>query len=147
MFAEASYGNLQNYLDKNHDLIGISTRKKWCRQLTEAKEYLHNKDVIHSDFRPENCLVHKSHTFLDILLGDLGGSICPDLAVDGRGLPDPPFWDLAWKSMTGTDIFSLGSMFYTIMTGYWPYKSNEASEEEDNWQYEERVVSLLEQVV
>jgi serine/threonine protein kinase len=144
LFAEASYGNLQNYIDQNNDSICLSTRKKWCRQVTEAIQYVHRKDVIHSDLRPENCLLHKS---LDILLADFGGSMCRDLGVDGRGLPDPPFWDLVWESTIGTDIFSLGSIFYTIMTGHWPYKSNNSSEKEDKWQYEERVVALLEQSV
>jgi hypothetical protein len=46
----------------------------------------------------------------------------------------------------GTDIFSRGSIFYTIVTGHGPYKSNDASEGEDKWQYEERVIALLEQV-
>jgi serine/threonine protein kinase len=60
--------------------------------------------------------------------------------LDGRGLPDHPFWDMVWKSTTATDIFSLGSTFYTIMTGYWPYKSALPSdEEEDKWAYEDRV--------
>lgn len=76
LFAEASHGNLQNYMDKNNDSIYLSTRKKWCRQVTEAIECLHGKDVIHSDLRPENCLLHKSHTSLDILLADFGDSMC-----------------------------------------------------------------------
>lgn len=147
LFTEESYGNLQNYIDENNDSICLSTRKKWCSQVTEAVHYVHSKDVIHSDLRPENCLLHKSHTSLNILLADFGGSMCRDLGVDGRGLPDPPFWNLVWESTIGTDIFSLGSMFYTIMTGLWPYKSNGSSEEEDKWQYEERVITFLEQGV
>jgi serine/threonine protein kinase len=66
------------------------------------------------------------------------------LGVDGRGLLDPPFWDLVWESTTGTDIFSLGSIFYTIVTGHWPYKSDNLPEE-DTWQYEGRVIGMLEQ--
>jgi serine/threonine protein kinase len=131
LFAEASYGNLQNYIDQNSDSIYLSTRKKWCRQVAEAIQYVHSQAVIHSDLRPENSLLHKSHTSLDILLADFGGSKCRDLGVDGRGSPYPHFWDLVWESMVGTDIFSLGSMLYTIMTGHWYYKSNNSSEEED----------------
>ncbi len=79
--------------------------------------------------------------------------MCRDLCLDGRGLPDPPFWDLKWESTVGTDIFSLGSIFYTVMTGLWPYKSRhltneveeeEEEEEEDRWQFEDRVIALLE---
>jgi serine/threonine protein kinase len=144
LLIETSHGNLQNYIDQNNDSICPSTRKKWCRQVTEGLQYVHSKDVIHSDLRPENCLLHKPHLSLDILLCDFGGSTCRALGVDGRGLPDPPFWDLVWESTTGTDIFSLGSIFYTIVTGHWPYKSDNLPEE-DKWQYEGRVIAMLEQ--
>ncbi len=123
-------------------------RKKWCRQATEAIQYIHSKGIIHSDLRPENYLVHASSSrSLDLQLCDFGGAMCQDLGLDGRGLPDPPFWDLKWESTVGTDIFSLGSIFYTVMTGLLPYKSRyltKEEEEEDRWQFEDRVVELLE---
>ncbi|EXJ82318.1 serine/threonine protein kinase [Capronia epimyces CBS 606.96] len=169
LFLEASHGNLQNYLDQNNknNQIDDSTRQKWCQQATEAVQFIHSKGVIHSDLRPENYLVHGSAGSLDLQLCDFGGSMCRDLGVDGRGLPDPPFWDLSWESTVGTDIFSLGSIFYTIMTGVWPYKTShrtkekeeeeakeqeeeeakeqeeEEREEEDKWQFEDRVIALL----
>jgi len=107
LLAEVSHGNLQNYIDQNNDSIGLPPRQKWCRQLAEAVQHLHRNGVIHSDLRPENCLVHASTESLDILLCDFGGSACPDLGLDGRGLPDPPFWDMVWESTPATDIFSL----------------------------------------
>jgi tRNA A-37 threonylcarbamoyl transferase component Bud32 len=122
VFARASHGNLQNYLDTSNRTLCLAIREKWCRQVTEATEYIHSKGVIHSDLRPENCLVHKTNTSLDILLCDFGGSMCAEKGIDGKGLPDIPFWDFSWESTVGTDIFSLGSIFYTIRTGHWPYK-------------------------
>ena len=146
LFIEASHGNLQKYIDQHNDSISLPLRKKWCRQVTEAIQHLHRNGVIHSDLRPENCLVHASTVSLDILLCDFGGSMCQDLGLDGGGLPDPPFWDMVWESTPGTDIFSLGSTFYTIMTGHWPYKSaHPFEEEEDKWDYEDRVIALLKQ--
>ncbi|KND86168.1 hypothetical protein TOPH_09205, partial [Tolypocladium ophioglossoides CBS 100239] len=43
--------------------------------------------------------------------------------LGGRQLPDPGFFDTRkdWVSTEATDIFSLGSVFYTIMTGHWPH--------------------------
>lgn len=144
LFAEASHGNLQKYIDQNNYSISLPLRMKWCRQVTEAIQHLHLNSVIHSDLRPENCLVHASMASLNILLCDFGGSMCPELDLDGRGLPDHPFWNLDWESTAATDIFSLGSVFYTVMTGHWPYKSALPSGEEgeeDRWDYEDRVAT------
>jgi serine/threonine protein kinase len=69
--------------------------------------------------------------------------MCAEKGIDGKGLPDIPFWDFSWESTVGTDIFSLGSIFYTIRTGHWPYKS-EVGDEEGKWEYEERAGSLME---
>ena len=119
LFSEASHGNLQNYIDQDNDSISLPMRKRWCVQATKGIRYLHSSGVIHSDLRPENCHVHKSMKSVDILLCDFGGSTCRDLSLDGKGLPDPPFWDMVCESttgtdtLTGTDIFSLGSTFYT----------------------------------
>jgi serine/threonine protein kinase len=145
LLAEASHSDLQNYIDQNNDPIGLPLRQKWCRQLTKAVQHLHRNGVVHSDLRLENCLVHASMESLDILLCDFGGSTCPDLGLDRRGLPDPSFWDMVWESTLATDIFSLGSTFYTIMTGHWPYKSTHPIEEEDKWEYEDRGMASMKQ--
>ena len=124
MFAEASDGNLQAYIDQHNDTIDLSLRLKWRSQAAEAIQYIHQKAVIHSDLRPENFLLHTdSGNKLDLLLCDFGGSTSG--VIHGGHLPDSCFSNPCkpWVSMEATDIFSLGSVFYTIMTGHWPYKS------------------------
>ncbi|CAG8207355.1 unnamed protein product [Penicillium salamii] len=124
MFGEATDGNLQAYIDQHHDTIDLCLRLKWCCQAAEAVHYIHQKGVIHSDLRPENFLLHSdSKGNLDLLLCDFGGSTCGD--IDGGHLPDSGFFNPCrpWVSTEAVDIFSLGSIFYTIMTGHWPYKS------------------------
>ncbi|KAJ5476614.1 hypothetical protein N7475_002343 [Penicillium sp. IBT 31633x] len=56
--------------------------------------------------------------------------------------PTPAFSILI--STEAVDIFSLGSVFYTVMTGHWPYKSpgRFRSVAEKN-EYEDRVESLF----
>ena len=63
---------------------------------------------------------------LELLLCDFGGAKCDDLNVDGNHLPDYPFYDPIQgnRRSPATDIFSLGSIFYTILTGLWPYRSS-----------------------
>jgi serine/threonine protein kinase len=120
---------------------------KWCTQAAEAIHYIHTKGVIHSDLRPENYLLHTdSNGIFNLYLCDFGGSTCG--VLDGGNLPDSGFFDprKPWVSTVATDIFSLGSVFYTIMTGHWPYRSPGPFQSgEEMWQYGTRVDDLFSQ--
>lgn len=99
----------------------------WCRQLTEAISFIHSRGVIHSDLRPRNILVNRGEQGgYDLALCDFGGSTCPELGLDGGTLPDGPFYNpaLGNESDVSLDLFSLGSLFYTILEGHWPYRSS-----------------------
>jgi serine/threonine protein kinase len=111
----------------------------------ESAHYIHQKGVIHSDLRPENFLLHSdSKGKLEFLLCDFGGSTNGN--IDGGHLPDSGVFNPCkpWVSTEAVDISSLGSVFYTIMTGHWPYKSSGplvfVAEKND---YEERVDTLF----
>ncbi|CZS96270.1 uncharacterized protein RCO7_04970 [Rhynchosporium graminicola] len=124
LLTEASHGNLQTYIDVNKESIDDSLRWKWSLQAVEAVAYVHRQGVIHSDLRPENYLLHTTGSSLDLWLCDFGGSRCDELGSNVHHLPDDPFFDprLPWESTPAIDIFSLGSIVYTILTGYWPYR-------------------------
>ncbi|KAI2764155.1 hypothetical protein DTO012A8_9517 [Penicillium roqueforti] len=146
LFDEASDGNLQDYIDQHNDDIDLNLRLKWCCQAAEAVYYIHQKGVIHSDLRPDNFLLHSdSKSKLNLLLCDFGGSTNGG-DIDGGHLPDPGFFNPSkpWVSTEAVDIFSLGSVFYTIMTGHWPYKSpGPFRSVAENNEYEERVDALF----
>lgn len=102
-------------------------------QAAEAVVYLHEHGVIHADQRPENYLVNATVgscgdllPSLDLWLCDLGGSKGEELELHGEHLPDDPFFDhrMPRVSTPATDIFSLGSILYTILTGHWPYRES-----------------------
>lgn len=128
LFTEANCGDLQRYLDSNNGLIRDIFRLKWRLQAAEAIAYLHSKGVIHSDLRPENFLLHiyNDNDGPELLLSDFGGSYCEKdgRTIDGNHLPDAGFFNPTkpWISTEDTDIFALGSVFYTIMTGHWLYR-------------------------
>lgn len=75
--------------------------------------------------RPENFLLHQSDPeCLNLLLCDFGGAQCDDLGLDGEHLPDGPFYDPTQAECSrSVDIFSLGSLFCTILTELWSYRS------------------------
>lgn len=122
-------------------------------QAIEAVVYVHEQGVIHSDLRPENFLVHgtvssymDSSPSLDLWLCDFGGSKCEELGLDGQTLPDDPFFDPRepWVSSPATDIFSLGSIIYTILTRRWPYREGASpSAANDKAAYETKVNALF----
>ncbi|KAJ5100781.1 hypothetical protein N7456_006833 [Penicillium angulare] len=145
LLGEASEGNLQTYIDQYYHDVDLPLRLKWCFQAAEAVHYIHEKGVIHSDLRPENFLLHSdSNGKLDLLLCDFGGSTSGD--VDGGHLPDPGFFNPSrpWVSTEAVDIFSLGSIFYTVMTGHWPYKSpGPFKSMAEKYDYEEMVDDLF----
>jgi serine/threonine protein kinase len=150
LFTEANHGDLQRYLDNHSEDISESLRLKWCLKAAEAIAYIHSKGVIHSDLRPENFLLHVRDDGLspELLLCDFGGSYCKigDKVIDGGHLPDTGFFNpnSEWASNRETDIFALGSIFYIIMTGHWPYKSPGPFVDVEEWEeYDEKVNELF----
>ena len=153
MFDEANCGSLQAYIDEKNAFLDDPLRWKWCLQATEAIAHLHANGVIHSDLRPENYLVNATNpssggeASLDLWLCDFGGSTCEEMGLDGGHLPDDPFFDprLPWESTPAIDIFSLGSIFHTILTGYWPYRTSPPPSDESKFEYQTEVNTLFEQ--
>ena len=148
VLSEAPYGSLQSYIDSNHMKMSASQCWNLCEQVAEAIVHIHSKGVIHSDLRPENFLVHQlTPASASIWLGDFGGSMCVELQLDGGHLPDTPFFDprMPWQSTPATDIFSLGSIFYAIMTGYWPFLNGPPDwhSTEDKFAYVDKVDALF----
>ncbi|KAL7933162.1 kinase-like domain-containing protein [Trichoderma chlorosporum] len=126
LFAEASHGSLQLFLHEHGNEIALSLRQKWFLQAIESIAFIHSKGVIHSDIRPDNFLVHGTFPqSLDLCLCDFGGSTCEDLDLCGGTLPDSGFFNpnAAWESTYTADMFSLGSVLYTIITGHWPFRA------------------------
>ncbi|EGX89741.1 Protein kinase-like domain [Cordyceps militaris CM01] len=148
LLGKASHSNLQAYLDSSLPSIHLHQRIIWCRQLAEAISYIHSRGVVHSDLRPRNVLVHETIAgSRDLLLCDFGGSTCDELGLDGGCLPDGPFYHPTFKtsSTPALDIFGLGSLFFTIMTGHWPYRSTPGAPEtiEEKLAYERELADAF----
>lgn len=104
---------------------------------------------MHSDLRPENFLINEAASgCLDLLLCDFGGAVCEELGVDGKQLPNELFYHptQAFEATKKLDIFGLASTLYTILTGYWPYRTRVFFGEGDEYfDYVDRVTILFSQ--
>lgn len=106
--------------------IAPSLRHRWFIQLIESIVFIHSKGVIHSDLRPENFLVHGTlPVSLDLCLCDFGGSTGEELQLFGGKRPNSGFYNPndAWEATYAVNIFALGSVLYTIITGRWPFRA------------------------
>ena len=79
------------------------------------------RGVTHSDLRPENFLVYDTAPgCLDLLLYDFDGAVCNELRLDGNQLLNDP--TQGFETAPALDVFSLGSLFYTVLTVFWSYQ-------------------------
>ncbi|EFY86199.1 hypothetical protein MAC_07791 [Metarhizium acridum CQMa 102] len=116
-----NHKDCQAFLHQHGKEITPSLRYRWFIQAIKSIVFIHSKGVIHGDLRPENFLVHGTLPLsLDLCLCDFGGSTCKNLQLTRGKLPDSGFYNpnVAWEPTYTVDIFGLGSVLYTIITGF-----------------------------
>lgn len=129
----ASHGSLGRYLD-SHSQTTIQQKILWAKQAAEAIAAIHEKGVIHCDISLNNFLLDAQ---LNIKLCDFQGRLLrPDRSVQLIGLSsenvkacmpraDP---DYAHEK---TDIFALGTLFYSIVAGHEPFPELDSFTQEE----------------
>jgi serine/threonine-protein kinase len=98
-------------------------------ELAEALDCAHGQGVVHRDLKPANILVTEDG---HVKIADFGVAKL-NLAAHtsgGRVLGTPAYMSpeqLAGESVDGrSDLFSLGVVLYTVLTGYRPFQGNSA---------------------
>ncbi|XXG98936.1 hypothetical protein Hte_005269 [Hypoxylon texense] len=122
----AKYGCLWLYY-KEGGTVSFMEKMKWSHDVAETLEYLHQKNVRHADLSGKNLLINSAR---DILLCDFGGSSIDDhkaLAKAEGGYHHPD--EAEWSAPTiRSEIHSLGSVIFEIMTGKKPHDGLEEHE-------------------
>jgi serine/threonine-protein kinase len=108
--------------------LGIDEAVKITTEVADALDYAHRNNVIHRDIKPENILLHDGRP----MVADFGIALAVSAAAGGRmtetglslGTPHymSPEQATAEKEITArSDVYSLGSVLYEMLTGEPPH--------------------------
>jgi serine/threonine protein kinase len=102
-------------------------------QVASAAEAVHRRGIVHQDIKPKNILVHESGRARLIDFGMARWRHAWSLTEDGPSGGTPEF--MAPEQAQGqedrigprTDVFALGAVLYSLLTGHAPFRSRKAA--------------------
>ena len=115
--------------------LGVDDAVRLTSEVAGALDYAHRHGVVHRDIKPENLLLHDGRA----MVMDFGIALAVSAAAGGRmtetglslGTPHymSPEQATADKEITGrSDIYSLGSVLYEMLTGNPPHTGSSAQQ-------------------
>ena len=125
-------GSVQDLLNKERK-VPVGRAVKMIREAAQGLEYAQKKEIIHRDIKPDNLMISEEG---EIKIGDLGLARSPKEKVgpkeEGTVIGTPHY--IAPEQVKGkpadyrSDLYSLGSTFYRIVTGTTPYQASSIRE-------------------
>lgn len=106
-------------------------------QIADAVAYAHGQGIVHRDLKPENMLVSRSEQQETIKLADFGMAKLldqgRDLTKTGTVIGSPYYiaperWRDDHNGDERSDIYSLGCLFYLMVTGTLPFLAEDLKE-------------------
>ena len=115
--------------------LGVGEAVRIAREVLDALQYAHEHGIVHRDVKPENILLHGGHA----MVADFGIALAVSAAAGGRmtetglslGTPHymSPEQATAEKEITArSDVYSLGSVLYEMLTGNPPHVGSSAQQ-------------------
>jgi len=122
--------SLRKLLAAENKKIPLKITLHLVEKLAEALHYAHSQGVIHRDIKPSNVLVtpewHAKIADFGIAKLNLA-----QLTIPGQLLGSPAYMSPEQLCGEGvdarSDLFSLGVIFYTMITGHRPFQGNSAT--------------------
>lgn len=99
-------------------------------QICLALEVAHNEGVVHRDLKPQNIMLDKSGHVFVMDFGIARSTAMPGMTQTGAVLGTPEY--MSPEQVMGehvdarSDLFTLGVIFYELLTGDMPYKAETA---------------------
>jgi serine/threonine-protein kinase len=122
--------NLSEYL--NQHTLNVEKKIRLCRKIAEAVHVIHHNGFVHRDLKPENIMVNRDH---EVKITDFGISLQQSMArstVAGALIGTPLYMSPEQinnlELTSASDIFSLGIIFYEIITGFNPFNAKQYGE-------------------
>jgi len=112
--------DLEKILDQSSSLQ-VKSALKYFKQILSALAFAHQKSVIHRDIRPSNILINLDD---DVKIADFGTStLLEEKQFATTKIGSPPYMapeQFEGKAVFASDIYSAGSLFYEMATGFPP---------------------------
>jgi eukaryotic-like serine/threonine-protein kinase len=121
--------SLDKVLADNDNRLPLETALQLTHELAEALDCAHGQGVVHRDLKPANILITEDGHAKIADFGVAKLNLANQTLV-GRTLGTPAFMSpeqLNGEPVDGrSDLFSLGVVLYTVLTGYRPFQGNSA---------------------
>ena len=122
--------SLEKLLSGEDRTLPLETALQLTLELAEALDCAHGQGVVHRDLKPANILVTEDG---HAKIADFGVAKLnlANFTLAGRALGTPAYMSpeqLSGEAVDGrSDLFSLGVVLYTVLTGYRPFQGNSAA--------------------
>jgi CHASE2 domain-containing sensor protein len=118
--------DLKKYTDKNN-LLPLETVKEYMIHVADGLDYAHKLGVVHRDIKPANIMLLKDGS-LRITDFGIARITASSKTQTGTVLGTPSYMSpeqLSGKKVDGrSDLFSLGAMFFELITGTKPFEGD-----------------------
>ncbi len=126
---------IMEYIE-GRDLRSMVGRNRWLDletalglmlSLCEIVSYLHKNKIVHLDLKPENIICLKDSTIKIVDFGLASCQLLPDFLSRDLNNPQGTPWYIAPEQLLGQrgdprcDIYSMGMLFYEMLTGRLPW--------------------------
>ena len=121
--------SLKDHLNQ-HGRLSVEETLKIISECCKALDYIHYKGILHRDIKPTNIIynpVSESLKIIDFSISDYADN--PSNKQIGTLPYSSPEYFVADRNLTyQSDLFSLGSVMYQLLTGSCPFKGESVDE-------------------